>query len=118
MKTDRERLDALEYEVREMRQAIRVAGGASVALLVAAIDQLVDERLLPAATRSEIWGRVRKDISAIRIGSRDLADGMDQAIPSYRTVEDRAVMAERQKRVQKEILALRTGKPSKGQADG
>lgn len=96
----------LEERVEALEGAMKLAGAFVVDAMKAALDQMVDERLLPAKTRTEIWGRIRKEISPIGLGSKELAAGARGAIPRYATEEDKAVMKEVTRQV-KETLRPR-----------
>jgi hypothetical protein len=69
MKSNNERLSDLEAEIVYLRSALTITGAAIIFPLQEAIDQLVDERILSAATRAEIWARVRKQARVIGAGS-------------------------------------------------
>ena len=121
MLTERERIAKLEAEVLELRGAVRVAGAWPVLVMQQALDQMVDEQWLPAGIRTEIFGRIRKEISALRIGNEELAAGADRAVPQYRTkreaVEERELIRSFQREV-RETLRLRTPKPEPDQVPG
>lgn len=88
MKTTNERLNSLEVEIVALRAALQIAGAAIVFPLQEALEQMVDEGLLAASTRNEIWGRVRKQAHIIGAGSPELSRGMSSAIPHYLTKDD------------------------------
>lgn len=115
MLTANERISDLEAQVVDLRAALRVAGALPVTLLQAALDQMVDERLLPAETRTEIWGRIREELKAFSIGNAELASGASAAVPRYATKQERAAIHERNKSWSREILRLPEAKDESGQ---
>lgn len=122
MLTDRERIVRLEDIVVELRAALPIAGAFTVTAVQAILDQMVDEQLLPAATRTEIFGRLRRELSAIRIGSEDIERGARNAIPYYRTRVEADEAKQRssqwrkdEARIRKEMLQLPIAKPESDQ---
>ena len=112
MQTVNERIAKLEEQALEFRAKFRVAGAFSIFVLQAALDQMVDEQILPAATRTEIWGRIRKEISTFQVGSVEIADGAAAAVPRTPSKGEREVMQrehrefqERVERARREILS-------------
>ena len=85
MLTDRQRLDNLEADLVALKAELRIAGALTINVMVNALDQMVDEKLLPSATRTEILGRIRSDLRTMRVGSADVVKGADAAMPFYRT---------------------------------
>lgn len=114
MKTVEERLRSLEAEVVELRSALSVAGAAIIFPLQEAIDQLVDERILSAATRTAIWARVRKQAEIVGAGNRSISHGMTSAIPRYATPDQRKEATEMVNRIRKAQLQPRPKKPDAG----
>lgn len=125
MLTDRERIAKLEADLLELRAAIGVAGALPVVVMQSALDQMVDERLLPASTRTEIFGRVRTELAAVGVGSAELARGARAAMPRYPTTADREQERELMRRFQRENrdlerekLRLRPASPASDQSTG
>lgn len=121
MLTTNERLARLEEEILELRGKLRIAGSFPVALVQAVLDQMVDEQLLPAATRAEIWGRVRQDAQTFRIACVEIADGAAHAIPHVQTRAEREAMHERVRQSSRDFERMRreilSPIPKKGDAD-
>ena len=107
MQTDRQRIDNLEADLAELRRALAVAGAFTINVVQAALDQMVDERLLPSKTRTEIFGRIRKEISDTRAVNEHIANGARAAMPHYRTEEERAAIKHRAVQLQRSDEALR-----------
>ena len=121
MLTTNERLANLEAEVVELRAALQIAGALAITTIQSALDEMVDRQFLAASIRTEIFGRIKKELSAIEIGSRELARGARHALPRYPTAEDRAAIKHREAQFRKsdeelrETLRLRRPKPDSDQ---
>lgn len=118
MLTERQRIDNLEADLLELRVELRIAGALTINAVAAILDQMVDEQLLPAATRTEIFGRIRSDLRAMRAASPNLTSGANAALPFYRTKDENADLKHRMsqmqkdsERLRKETLRLRNSKP-------
>ena len=81
MPTVTERLDALEERARKAEKAVQAAGVLGVTLLQEALDQLVDDRIITARTRFEIWRRMRPAIGFISALSIEMVDAANGASP-------------------------------------
>lgn len=121
MRTPNERLAQLEQDIVELRGKLRTAGAFPITAIAAVLDQMVDERLLPADTRAEIWGRIRQDIPTFRIECTEIADGATYALPHSQTKAEREAshafrrdLARDHERLRREILSP---KPPKDGAD-
>lgn len=115
MLTTNERLDKLETTVIELRAALQIAGALPVFAVQAVLDQMVDEQLLAASTRTEIFGRIRKELSVVSVGSAEIARGARNAIPYYQTkaeadeVKHRRLQLQKEhEKIEREILRPRT----------
>ncbi len=97
-------------ELTQLKTDMGALGAAMIFPLAEALEQMVDEGLIPAKTRNEIWGRVRKEVRTANLVSERVSWGMSSAIPHYPTQEDLQDRAARERRMRKEILSLRPGK--------
>lgn len=122
MLTPTERITKLEEEVGELRAMFYIAGALPIFAVQSVVDQMVDEQILPAATRTEIFGRIRSGLSTIKAGSTELAMGASRALPRYTTQAEREDFKQREAQFranlsapEREILGLPPRKPDSGQ---
>ena len=108
MKTANERLNDLEARMLELDATLRIAGAAIIFPLQEAIDQMVDERIISAATRAAIWARVETQARLVSGGSKWIGSGMLSAIPRYIPAP-----GVQQMKVKREIL-----RPTQAKGDG
>ncbi|MFX7140229.1 hypothetical protein ABTH88_20090, partial [Acinetobacter baumannii] len=80
--------------------AAEVGASASftINVLVATLDELVDRRAIEADTRTEILGRVRKEIDLYRRTADNIYYGASRAVPHYRTKAEDAAINQRNAR--------------------
>lgn len=117
MFTDRERITRLEQDVAELRAGVKAASALIVLSVQAALDQMVDERLIPSTTRTEIFKRIRKETGFIQAASEEVARSARGAIPvRFDGVNHQnAPKPAAEERVRKEQLQLRSEKPGNDQ---
>lgn len=114
MRTPNERIADLEEALQSLQFQLPALAAAPISSLAVVLNQLVDERKLPASTREQIWLAMEREVAEMFATAPKLLSAARAAIPNRHTrqftPQVRAEHREMERRVRKEILRIAPAK--------